>query len=127
MVGSGPREIVGPVYVLFSAKEPQEEPEDSQAAKQPSQLSKPSKGPAKSVKSESKPESTPLLKATTSMPSKGPAKAVKSDSKPAKPPGLIDKWAALSCLTFRHNFYLFFSGTSFPGPRGRFRAPGRGF
>ncbi len=27
-----------------------------------------------------------------------------------------------TCLTFRHLFYLFCSGTSFPGPRGRFRA-----
>ncbi len=32
-----------------------------------------------------------------------------------------------TCLTFRLIFYVFCSGTSFPGPRGRFRAPGRGF
>ncbi len=29
---------------------------------------------------------------------------------------------SITCLTFRLIFYLFCSGTSFPGPRGRFRA-----
>ncbi len=33
----------------------------------------------------------------------------------------------ISCLTSRLIFYCFCSGTSFPDPRGRFRAPGRGF
>jgi hypothetical protein len=51
----------------------------------------------------------------------------RSNFGPVRPETVCSGVCHSSCLTFRLIFDVFRSGTSVPGPRGRFRAPGRGF